>query len=115
MVPFQVIILEEHLPSSLTTGQALWLFEVGEVFMVGDNRDWVGSAGKILAPIHQRMYDREELSVVDVVVSFGGGEGLREIGTGVEIAVGVFLHEHSARGGERGVGHDEEGFVVVGE
>ena len=42
------------------------------------------------------MYDREEFSVIDVVVSFGGGEGFREIGTGVEVAVGVLLHEHSS-------------------
>ena len=33
----------------------------------------------------------------------------------MEIPVRVFLHEYSARGGERGIGHDEKGFVVVGE
>ena len=61
------------------------------------------------------MYDRKEFSVINVVVSFGGGKGFGEVGARVEISVGIFLHEYAARGGEGGVGHDKERFSVVGK
>ena len=83
--------------------------------MVGDNGDRVGSAGEILAPLRQRMYDRKEFSVIDIVVSFGGRKGFREVGARVEISVEVFLHEYTSGCGEGGVGHDKEGFVMIRE
>ena len=35
VISYQVIVLEEHLPPSLSARQALWLFEVGKVLVVG--------------------------------------------------------------------------------
>ena len=61
------------------------------------------------------MYDSEEFLVIDVIISFGRGEGFREVSARVEISIGVLLHEYAAGGGKGGVGHDEEWFVVVGE
>ena len=43
------------------------------------------------------MNDSEEFAVIDVVVAFGRGKGLREVEAGVPITVGVGLEEDSAR------------------
>ena len=53
--------------------------------------------------------------IIDVVVSFGGGEGFGEVSTGVEVPIGILLHEYTTGGSEGGVGHDKEGLVVVWE
>ena len=95
MVPDQVIVLEKHLPSSLSARQALGLFEVSQVLVVSENSDQVGGASEILAPFCQGMYDCEELSIIYVIVLLGGGEGLREVGTGVKVAIRILLHEHA--------------------
>ena len=50
VVPDQIVVLEEHLPSRLSARQTLWFFEVGQVLVVGDNRDCVGGPGEVLAP-----------------------------------------------------------------
>ena len=50
MVPDKVVVLQEHLPVSLSAGQTLWLFEVCEVFMVGENGNGVGDVSEVLVP-----------------------------------------------------------------
>ena len=61
------------------------------------------------------MYDCKEFSVIDVVVTFGGGKGFRKVGTGMKVPIGVLLHEYATGSGEGGVGHDKEGFGMVRE
>ena len=46
---------------------------------------------KAVVPRFQGVDDGEEFLVVDIVVAFGGGEQLREVGTGVPIPVGISL------------------------
>ena len=70
----------------------------------------VFGASEIVAPLLQGLDDSEEFSVVNVIVSFGGGEGGRMISAGMKVSVGVLLHEYSSRGSEGGVGHDKERF-----
>ena len=75
--------------------------------MVGEDLHGEGRAVEIVAPRFQGANDGKEFSVVNIIVSFGGGEGLREVGTGVPIAVGVGLEKDGARrvfGGVRGNG-----------
>ena len=74
---------------------------------------WVFGSGEIMMPLLQCLDDSKELLIIDVVVPFHGGEGGRMIGAGVKVSIGVFLHEYSSRGGERGIGHDKEGFGGV--
>ena len=45
VVPNQVIILEEHLPVSLSAREALWLFEICEVLVIHKGCNGVGGAG----------------------------------------------------------------------
>ena len=55
-----------------------------------------GRAMEIVAPGFQGANDGEEFTVIDVVVVFSGGKGLREVGAGVPVAIGVGLEEDSA-------------------
>ena len=70
----------------------------------------VFGASEIVAPLLQGLDDSEEFSVVNVIVSFSGGEGGRMISTRMKVSVGILLHEYSSGGSERGIGHDKEGF-----
>ena len=83
VVPFQVVVLKKHLPMGLAMRQALWLFKVGEVLVVSENRDWVGGAGKVLVPFRKSMYDGKEFAIIDAVVAFHRGKGFQEIGAGM--------------------------------
>ena len=70
-------------------------------------------AREIMVPLFQGLDDSEEFSVVNVIVSFGGGKGSRMICAGMEVTVGVLLHEYSSGGGEGGISHDEERFGCI--
>ena len=69
----------------------LGLAEVGEVFVVHENLHWERGTMKVVVPRFQGVDDGEEFLVVDIVVAFGGGEQLREVGTGVPIPIGISL------------------------
>ena len=71
------------------------------------------SSSKKVAPLLQGLDDHKEFSVIDVVVSFCWGESGRLISTGMEIPVGILLHEYSSHSSERCVGHDKEQFSGI--
>ena len=98
MVPLEIIILKEHLPPSLSARQALGFLKIGQVFVVREDSDRVGGAHEVLAPFSECMYDHKKLSVIYVVVSLSWGKCFREVCAGVKVSIGVFLHEHAARG-----------------
>ena len=50
----------------------------------------------ILAPLRESEDDREQFAVIDVIVSFGGEEGSREISAGVEVTVGISLEQYGS-------------------
>ena len=81
--------------------------------MVHNYHHWVFGSSEIVSPLPQSLDDSEELPVIDVVISFGRGEGGRMIGTRMEVSVGVLLYEYSPGGGEGGIHHDKEGFGGV--
>ena len=74
-------------PAGLAAIQRLRLSEVCEIFMVSEDLDWEGGAMEVVAPRFQGANDGKEFTVIDVVIPFCGGERLREVGTGVPIAV----------------------------
>ena len=43
----------------------------------------MGSAGEVLSPFREGMYDCEEFLVIDVVIPFSGCKDFREVGIGV--------------------------------
>ena len=73
----QVEIGKVNEPACLAMVERLGLSEVGEILMVGEDLHREGGTMEIMAPGFQGANDGKEFSVIDVVVSFGGGEGLR--------------------------------------
>lgn len=59
--------------------------------MVHDNGDWVRHALNVLPPFSESKEDRKKFSIINVIILFGREEGAREVGTEVEIAVGISL------------------------
>ena len=57
MIPFQIIILKEHLPMGLLLGKALGFLKVGEVLMVCQDGDRVLGSGEVLPPFSKSVYD----------------------------------------------------------
>ena len=74
--------------------------------MVGDNGNRVGHSLNVLAPFGESEDDREQFAVIDVIVSFGGEEGLREISAGVEVTVGISLEQDGSCCEQGGIGRD---------
>ena len=83
--------------------------------MVGEDLHWKGGAMEVVAPGFQGANDGEEFTIIDIVVAFGGGEGLREVGAGVPVTVGVSLEEDGARRVFRRICGDSEGGGEVGK
>ena len=94
----------------MSSGEILGLFEITHVLVGHDYGYWMFCSCEIIMPFFECLNDRQKFSVVDVVVLFCGGEGCRVIGTGVEISVGIFLHEDSSCCREQGISHDKEWF-----
>ena len=73
---FEVKVSKVNKPTCLAVVKCLGLTEIGQVLVVGEDLYWEGGAVEIVAPRLQGVNDCEEFSIVDVVVAFGGGEGL---------------------------------------
>ena len=81
--------------------------------MTGDYHYWVFGSGKIMPPLLQGLDDSKEFPIINVIVSLSGREGGRVISAGMEISIGVLLHEYSSRGSKGGIHHDKEGFSGI--
>ena len=68
-----------------------------------------------MAPGFQGANDGEKLAIIDIVISFGGGEGLRQVGAWVPVAIRVGLEEDGTRRVFGSVRGDGEGSREVGE
>ena len=63
---------------------------------------------EVLLPFRECQDNSEEFLVIDVIVSFGWRECLREVSTWLEITICVFFHKDSASSKQRGIRHDME-------
>ena len=54
--------------------ERLGLAEIGEVLVVSEDLDGEGGTMEIVAPRLQGANDSKEFTVVNIVISFGGGE-----------------------------------------
>ena len=91
--------------------ERLGLAEVGKIFVVGEDLHREGGTMEVVTPRLQGVNDGEKFAIIDIVISFSGGEGLRQVGTWVPVAVGVGLEEDGARcmfGGVRGTAKGAE-------
>ena len=78
--------------------------------MISDDGDRVRGSLKIVLPFREGEDDSKEFSVVNVIVVLDKGEDLREVGTGIKVTIGIFLHENCASSKERHISHEEEWF-----
>ena len=66
-----------QLPMCLSGFELLWRSEVREVEVIGIDQSFMGASLDVVAPLVKCSNDSQEFSVVDLVIPFGGGEGLR--------------------------------------
>ena len=86
--------------------ECLGLAEISKVLVVGEDLYGEWGTMEIVAPRFQGADDSKEFAVIDIVIPFSGGEGLREVGAGMPVTVGVSLEENGARHMLRGVRGD---------
>ena len=67
------------------------VFEVGQVLVISDDGDWMGGTLNVLSPFGESKDDCEEFPVIDIVVSVGRKESMREVCARVEITIGISL------------------------
>ena len=77
--------------------ERLGLAEISKVFVVGEDLYGEGGAVEIVAPGFQGANNGEKFAIIDIVIPFSGGKGLRQVGAWVPIAVGVGLEKDGAR------------------
>ena len=55
--------------------------------MIDENLDGEGGTVEVMSPGFEGMDDCQEFSVIDIIVPFHWGEGLREVRTGMPFAI----------------------------
>ena len=73
---FQVKIGEVNEPACLPAVKCLGLTEVGKSFVVGEDLHREGGTVEVMPPGFQGANDGEKFTIIDIVIPFGGGEGL---------------------------------------
>ena len=64
---------------------------IRQIFVVSDDGYWVLSSLEVLSPFFQGKYDRQEFSVIDVIVLLSDGESAGEVGARVKVFIGICL------------------------
>ena len=81
-------------PLLLSVVQLLWLLEVLKVQVIGVDNCLVGVSVEVMSPFSKSFHDREEFSVIDLILSFCQVESLGEESYGVSLSVRVVLGEN---------------------
>ena len=72
----------------------LGLFEISQVLVVSNHCYQVLGSSKVMLPFLEHLDDCKEFPIIDVIVSLCGGEGGGMVGAGMEVPVGVLLHQY---------------------
>ena len=83
--------------------------------MVGKEGDRMVGSLEVVSPVVESMNYSEQFPIVDIVVSFSGGEGLGKIGARVKVTVIILLHEDPSTSEEGCVHHNNERVLDIGE
>ena len=78
--------------------------------MIGDDGDRMRGALEVMLPFREGEDDSKEFSVINVIVALSEREGFREVGIGMGVTAGVFLHKDCSSSKEEYISHEEEGF-----
>ena len=90
-LPNDVEVLQEERPSGLPARMFTGVLKVGQVLVIGDDGNRMRCTLNVLSPFSERKDDCKEFAVIDVVVLFGRAESMREVGTRMEITIGISL------------------------
>ena len=69
-LPDEIEVLKKEGPSSLSTRKFTRVLEIGEILVVGEDRDGMRSSLQVLLPFDKSEDDSEELSIIYVIVAF---------------------------------------------
>ena len=107
--PNEIKVLKKKRPASLSAGEFARVFEVGQILVIGEDRNWVRSPLQVLFPFNKGEDNSEELPIIYVIIVFSQGEGLGKVGTGVKVHSLIRLHQDSTSSQEGGICHESEG------
>ena len=91
--PDEIKILKKKGPASLPSREFARVFEIGQVLVIGEDRDRVRSPLQVLFPLSKSEDNSKKLLIIYVIVSFGRREGLGKVSTGVKVSCLVQLHQ----------------------
>ena len=91
-LPDNIKVLDEEGPMSLLAREFVRIFQVGQVLVVGEDRNGMGSPLQILFPFCKDEDDSKEFLIIDVIISFSNGEGLGKVSAGMKISSNIRLH-----------------------
>ena len=108
-LPDDVKVLKEEGPACLVMRKFVRILQIGQAFMVSENRDRMRSSLQVLFLFHKGKNDSQELLVIDVIVLFYSREGLGEVSAGMKVARGIRLHQDCTSCKEGGICHERKG------
>ena len=91
-LPDDIKVLKKEGPVSLSSREFARVFEIGQVLMIGEDRDRVRSPLQVLFPFSKSEDNSKEFLIIDVVVALGQREGLGKVSTGVKVSCHIRLH-----------------------
>ena len=75
----------------------------------------MGSSLEVMTPMVKGVDNGEQFTIVNIIIAFGRGEGLREISAGMKIPIAIPLHEYPSTSEKRCVSHDDERLLDIRE
>ena len=85
-LPDEIKVLKKEGPASLSSGEFARVLEIGEILVIGEDRDGVRSSLQVLLPLDKGKDNSKEFAIIDVIVSFGRREGLGKVSAGVKVS-----------------------------
>ena len=83
--------------------------------MVSKEGDRVVGSLEVVAPVVKSVNYGEQFPIVDIIVTFSGGEGLGKIGARVKVTIIISLHEDPSTSKEGRVRHNNEWALDIRE
>ena len=84
--PDDIKVLKKKGPANLSSREFARVFEIGQVLMIGEDRDRVRSSLEVLFPLSKSKDNSKEFPIIDVVVVLGQREGLGKVSAGVKVS-----------------------------
>ena len=84
--PDEIKVLKKKGPASLPSREFARVFQIGQVLVIGEDRDRVRSPLQVLFPLCKSEDNSKEFPIINVIVSLRQGEGFGEISAWVKVS-----------------------------